>query len=368
VTELLRKVASFVAGAALLAVGSAVAASPSRAIPGPMHQTAMAADRPLVGTEFHGTWDVFRRGEKAELLSKLKRNGVRWVRIGIPWAMVQPRKPTASDPGWNTSWGLPRIDHAISMAHRRGLKVTGVIARTPSWANGGRGPTVLPTSTRTFARVVRFLAHRYRGKVDSWEIWNEENNDNFLQGATVGEYTRLLCAAYPAVHRGNPHAKVVYGGTSGNDWRWIKRSYHAGAKPCFDVMATHPYNGPYPPSYQPPNNKPPWFNNIKLVRRVMVGHRDAGKHVWFTEVGWSSHRNSPGMPSWMQGVSRKQQAAYLVQMLKITAARYPYVTRVSWYSSRNESTSNVENNHFGLFTIRLHPKPVVAALRKYTHG
>ena len=97
----------------------------------------------------------------------------------------------------------------------------------------------------------------------------------------------------------------------------------------------------------------------------MRQHNDLATRVWFTEWGWSSHRDAPSTPSWERGVTYEQQARYAVQFLRLTHRHYPYVDRVAWYSARNETNSSVENNNFGLFTLGLTPKPVALRLRAF---
>jgi hypothetical protein len=318
---------------------------------------------PRFGVVYHGMWDM-TWPQRAALLDKLVATGVTWVRIGIPWATVQPNRPTAHDPGWGMGWGVPKADRVINQAVDRGLEVSATLGQTPGWANGGRGENYLPSDPATYAHAIRWMAHRYRDKVMSWEIYNEPNNDSQLI-TTVPEYVRLLCQAYPAVHAGDSTTNVLFGGTSGVDAEFIGEAYERGAKPCFDTLAVHPYNGEYAPSVRARSDDLWWWRNISDVRAVMGRHGDLAKPVWFTEYGWSSHSNSPGTPSWERGVTYQQQARYAVQFIRLTRRHYPFVDRVAWYSARNETNSSVENNNFGLFTLDLSPKPVALRLREF---
>jgi hypothetical protein len=341
--------------------------SPGRSTPRPDRDGAPNVDGgwsgPRFGAVYHGMWDM-TWSDRAELLDKLASIGVRWVRIGMQWSLVQPDPPSADHGGWSTQWGVPKADRVINQAAQRGLQVSVTLLRTPDWANGGRGPEYLPSDPSTYARAVEWLAHRYRGRVDSWEIYNETNNENHLR-ASVADYVRLLCAAYPAVHRGDPSAKVVFGGTSGNDYEYIDAGYQNGAKGCFDVLATHPYNSNLSPLPEPPSDHGWWFRNIEFVRDVMLRYGDGATPVWFTELGWSTHANTSAMSSSELGVTPTQQAQYALQALRITKRDYPYVDRLAWYAARDETSSTVENNNFGLFTLDLEPKPAALALRGF---
>ena len=323
---------------------------------------------PFTGATFHGTWGDYTDPERAELLDKLSASGVQWVRVGVPWAMLQPRKPTATNPGYSMNWGVPRVDSVIDMAHARGLEVSVTLNGTPNWANGGQGPEVLPTDPADYARVARWAASRYHGKVQSWEVYNEPNLDKYLV-ATPAAYTKVLCASYPAFHEGSAGTKVIFGGTAGNDWKWIRDAYQAKAKGCFDVMATHPYQGESrPPTYPAPDDRRWWTHNIRLVRDVMTSYGDGSKPVWFTEFGWSTKENTEGTPPSELGVTHQEQAEYLVDFLNITADRYPYVQRANWYTSRDERTGDLKSDNFGLFTLGLEPKPSALALRNLLSG
>ncbi|HEU0285445.1 MAG TPA: cellulase family glycosylhydrolase [Nocardioidaceae bacterium] len=318
---------------------------------------------PRFGAVYHGMWDM-TWSDRAELLDKLASIGVRWVRIGMQWSLVQPNSPSSEHGGWSVKWGLPKADRVINQAVQRGLQVSVTFLRTPNWANGGRGPEYLPSDPSTYARAIEQLAHRYQGRVDSWEIYNETNNQNHLR-ASVADYVRLLCAAYPAVHRGDPGAKVVFGGTSGNDSEYIDAAYRNGAKGCFDVLATHPYNSNLSPKPPPPSDHGWWFRNIKYVRDVMLRNGDGATPVWFTELGWSTHPNTARMTSSERGVTRAQQARYALQALRITKRDYPYVDRMAWYAARDETNSTLDNNNFGLYTLDLQPKPAAIAIQRF---
>ena len=213
---------------------------------------------PSVGVVDHALWGDRTMRQRREMLQKISRMNGRWVRIGLPWALVQPHKPSSKGGGWS-SWAFDRVDGVVKAAKRNNLRVSITLVGTPKWANGGLGSKYLPDNPAAYARAIAHLSKRYRDDVQSWEIWNEANGGVHLKGATEREYKQLLCAAYPAVKRNAPGAKVVSAGTGGIDVDWIRTLYRLGGKKCFDVVAVHPYNSGRPPHYSWNGGTPAWI-------------------------------------------------------------------------------------------------------------
>lgn len=321
-------------------------------------QAALGKKRhhPSFGVAYHALWGDRTNAQRRKVFDRLKQIGAKWVRISFPWGLVQPRKPTKHDPGWS-KWGLSRVDDVVRMTHRRHLKVSFTLAGTPGWANNHKGSAYLPNNPARYAHAARFLSHRYRNRVQSWEIWNEANHNNYLKGATLLDYKRLLCKAHSAVRKGAPKARVVAAGTGGVDYKWIRRWYGANTKGCFDVLAIHPYLNTQSPHYGWNGRTPPWIVNMHRVRRTMKRHHDAKTPVWFTEYSWSNHDYRGD-----NDVSLKKQAKYAVEMIKMTKRRLPYVDRMAWYMAIDEKRPLSER---GLYTRHMRPKPVVNRLRNY---
>jgi hypothetical protein len=325
----------------------------------------LAVLHPKFGVQFHGMWSDYNDTTRAAVLDQLAASGARWLRIDVAWSMIQPAGPGSYDLGW----GVPFVDRVVSMAHARGFKVLVMFWMTPGWANDNRGLRAAPDDPADYARAIRWAADRWSAEVDAWEVWNEPNLDDFFAGTDPGVYSRLLCAAYPAVKAGDPSAKVVFAGVVFNDVEWIERAYAAGAHGCFDVMATHPYQGPADLSPLAPDNGEIWrLTHVPAVRQLMVANGDAHKPIWFTEFGWSSHPNTGREQPWDRGVTAEQQASYAVDALRLIRERYPYVRKAFWYNERNKGTGDAQQDDFGLLTRDLTRKPVYNALQSYLLG
>ena len=310
-------------------------------------------------------WSSYRDDQRKAVLDTLSAAGIRTVRLDVSWAMLQPSDAASFDP-----WGVGFVDRVIAMCNARDVTPLITLWLTPRWANGNRGERALPTDPIDYARVARWAADRYAGRVLGWEVWNEPNSQDFLAGADPAGYTDLLRAAYPAFHQGDPTTTVVFGGVQYNDDAWIARAYAAGARGSFDVMATHPYQGVanLPPAT--PDDGTIWtLTHAAAVHRLMVEHGDGGKPLWFTELGWSTHANPAGTPHYALGVSEAAQAAYLTETIRLIRTTMPYVTGVYWYAERDTPAgTGIHNQNYGLLRADHSAKPILAAVTAFTLG
>jgi hypothetical protein len=323
----------------------------------------LSGPRPELGSMFHCAWLEYTDSQREAIFDSLEAAGVEWVRIDVGWSSLQE-----TGRGQFSQWYVALVDKCVGMAAARGLNVLGMLFRTPGWANGGQGVQVPPTNVADYAFIANWVANRYRGRVQAWEIWNEPDpaQASWSWSGTVQQYVQLLKAAYPAVKSGDPNALVVFGGPSSNDDAFIASAYAAGARGAFDVMATHPYQGlADAPPEQPDDGNRWWFTHLPAVRAVMVANGDAAKPIWFTEFGWSSHDNWPGIENWNRGVTEVQQAEYLVRAVNYTRANYPYVANMLWYTERNRSAGKVHYDNYGLLRASLAAKPAYASLKSY---
>jgi chitodextrinase len=317
-----------------------------------------AAPGPEVGAQFHAIWNFQTDASRIAVLDKLKAARIQWVRIDVAWGGIE-----SDFKGHRNLWYLAKVDHAINQAHARGIKVLVMLWWTPPWANGNRTAYVPPNNPQDYADFARWLAQRYPGKVQAYEVWNEPDPaQSFWQG-TQQQYVSLIQAAYPAFHAGDPSTRVVLGGPTWNNDQWIRGLYNLGVKGSFDVLATHPYQGKAdePPEY-PDDGNPWWFSHLPAVRKVQSDFADL-KPIWFTEFGWSQHANATNEPNWSRGVTAQQQADYAIRALNYTKANYPYVEVAFWYKERSQpGGTNLHHEGFGLMNADLSVRPVYTAL------
>ena len=303
------------------------------------------------------TWGL-SESEYAPTQTAIEDLGAKWVRLEFRWNEGEPRKGSY-DAGTLAEW-----DRAVATSQAAGTKIIGMVHRSPGWASGTKDTYMPPANNADYANFMRFIANRYKGQVAAWEIWNEENISRFWpSGPNPTQYVSLLKAGYTAVKAVDPSALVVFGGTANNDYNFIRRSYDAGAKGYFDVMATHPY----PDQYSPER---PWYYGSSYSIKAFLAYRDVhkvmldrgdDKPIWFTEMGWSTCTTNT------KCVTPAQQADFLTRAYCILE-RDPYVQVGIWYNLRNnrwDHDADMWETQLGLMKTTFELKPAYAAYKAY---
>ena len=312
---------------------------------------ALAAERMWVG--FHDDPSFRWVSDRASRIEAAADEGATVMRLLVHWNQTAPRRPVdASDP-FDPAYKLNDLDEAVRAAQRADMEVVLTLVGTPRWANGGKGPNVMPRRVADFGTFARAIASRYSGRFDGypfvrfWTTWNEPNLQLFLapqfdrRGRSVAprNYARLHEAAYAGIKAGSPRALVAMGETSarGTDnpkgvrpihspGRFVEQLARANPRLKFDAWSHHPY--PFTPNLRP-SQKVRWPNvtlgslltleaNLKrLFERNSVP-------IWITEYG---HETRPQDPF---GIPYAKQASYVRQAIQI-ARRYPFVTMFVWF-------------------------------------
>jgi hypothetical protein len=348
-----------------LTVAALVAAS-AGIMPALAPAAAEAATTPLpaVGVQFHATWSDYTDAQRAAVLDQLAAAHVPWVRIDFGWKAFEE---TAK--GAYSQWYTGIADRSVNMANARGIKVLATVLDTPAWANGGQAKNVPPSNPADFGDFMGWAATHFKGRVAAWEIWNEPNLSDFWSTKDPTAYTGLLKASYPRIKANDPSALVVAGVVSGNDDPWLARMYDAGARGSFDVLSTHPYQGPANGAPETADGGNTWqMDHVRAVHNLMVNRGDGSKPIWATEYGWSSHVNTGGEQSWQLGVTEAQQADYLIRSIVWFGAVHPYVTNVFWYNEREKATGNPQEDGYGILRRDLSAKPAYTALKALLTG
>ena len=245
------------------------------------------------------------------------------------WRQIEPTRG-------EYHWQYP--DEVVQGAAYYGMDLVVRLDQHPAWAaDAPLSTNAPPRDVADYARFVRAVASRYRGRVLAYVIWNEPNLAGEWGGAAPdpAAYVVLLKAAYQAVKEADPYALVVSAGlastneqsaTAMDDRAYLEAMYQAGAKGYFDVLGAHPYGFAYPPDDL--NGAHQGLNMARLadLHDIMVAHGDGARPIWATEMGWTVSASGPS--AW-QAVSEQEQAAYLTEAFTLAPQQWPWLGLLS---------------------------------------
>lgn len=260
-------------------------------------------------------------------LDLVEQMGFHWIKQKFPWREIETLQKGDFD--W---W---RTDRIVADAEARGLSMIVRLDRQPFWsqADGGAVPleNAPPVNLTDFEDFCYHVAHRYRGKIEAYQVWNEPNLAREWGGQPPDPagYVALLAHCYRGIKNGDPEAIVISAGMAPTgtgppeampDDEFIRRMYEAGGAKYFDMLGVNA------PGYAAPPEIPPeeaastpaygghrWnaFRHVEDIRQIMVEQGDGSKQIAILEMGWTTDPDNPAY-SWFR-VSEEQQADYLVR-------------------------------------------------------
>jgi len=311
-------------------------------------------------------------GFNTRTMGKVREAGFGWVRVQLQWSEFEP-----SPGNYNTAV----YDTIIGAASNGGANVLVSVVKAPAWASPSH-PGALPENTAAFARTMRYLAARYSGEVQAWEIWNEQNLAGEVGGqVSVVPYFETLKAGYGAVKAVDPRAIVLFGGLTPtglndpavaiNDVEYLREfyAYRGGeGRNYFDVLAAHPGSAANPPDTKFPENPgtgacPPkyaaqegncwkntpdfYFRRVEDQRAVMVEVGDAPKQIWLTEFGWDSCQRGLPAPNgyeYCARTSEAQQAQYILRAFAIAREEWPWMGAMFLWNLNYAATPSIQTS------------------------
>jgi hypothetical protein len=304
----------------------------------------------------------------------VRSSGAKYLREELDWDRIEPQ---------NDQWSWSRYDSLMLSAAQRGLTILPLLMSVPGWA--GSSWDTVPSDPTEYSEYVAKVVARYGPDGDFWrahpdlaqyapdyfEIWNEPYLGVFAAGDTdPGRYARLVKAASTAGRAANPKAKfLIEADTTATDnfstyYAWIDGMYAAvpNLGDYFDAVAVHPYGDGTPDTYTPGWSR--WqFRRIEEIKAKLASHGDGGKHLWITEVGWTTCPSNSGC------VSEAQQAANVTKMFDMIHADYgSLVDAVFLYGFHdlNPGTPTDKEQWFGFIRRDGSFKPAWQALKHET--
>lgn len=296
--------------------------------------------------------------------------GIDTLQMSVSWAAVAPTRPAAPTDPADPAYRWPaEVDLAAVEAGRAGIRLSLLVAQTPSWANGGRSRLWRPTRAQDFADFLTAAARRYP-LVRRWMIWGEPNrHDRFQPNArnsAIGPraYAALLDASYVALKRVSRHNIVI----GANTWtsgtvkpadfvRWMRLANRR--RPRLDWLGHNPFPFRFPKLANAPLRG--GFRDISDVDTLSAeARRTFGRRVplWLSEYTIQSDHGSKVFATY---VRRPAQARYLTAGFRIADGLGPAVAGLGWLGLLDEPPATGSAN-FGLMTFAGQPKPAFGAM------
>ena len=285
-------------------------------------------------------------------IETLKRAGITLLRVSIGWDGVEPERDRYDFAFWDTF---------VAETEAAGIRVIPYVAYTPRWNSAGesdhwRRP---PRDVAEFGEVMALLAGRYRGRIDSWEIWNEPDNAEFWAG-TAADYARLLMAGARGVRAAAPTARVVFGGIAGHPEFATEVLANPALASLVDVVNAHAYFETWNP------------NPIETLPAYIQAFAPLGpRPLWLAEVGYSDYRPPRPVTTGRRVPHPYEhtpgfQAVALIRTLTLALTR-PEVALFAWYEIKDPAPGapmigDDNNRHLGVLFSDRRPKPALSAL------
>ncbi len=180
--------------------------------------------------------------------------------------------------------------------------------------------------------------------VSEWEIWNEEDLNQFFIG-TPADYARLLKVAYVAVKQADPNATIAFGGLAHfekPDWLNdvlnviaadpMSATYHG----FMDAVASHNYTWAWRT-----------FGYLYEDRVRLDAHGFNTVKLWLTETGVPVCDDPPYLfcPSLYRS-TMSEQADYLIQ--SVAWSMWMSAEKVIWFQLYDDGANDCKYDAFGL--------------------
>jgi hypothetical protein len=341
--------------------------------------------------------------------------GVDVVRVHARWWEIAPDGASVKKPaGFNAknpdakgySWGP--LDLAVSTIRATGMRAMVTITGPgPLWASSSpkkKNPRWMPKAS-AYAEFARAVATRYGAQVDRYLIWNEPNQQGWLQPqwecsggrrtckpVAPHVYRSLVRAAVPQVHAADPGSEVVIGELApvGNDpisantpikplvfmremgcvdaqYRSVRTGRCKGFKAAQgDSFGYHPHPLLNAPDKVNPDTDEAQFADLSRLFSALDKLRSRKRlrvsaNIHLTEFGYQTNPPDPAV-----GISLANQTKYL-QQAAFVAWRAKRVRGLSFYQwddepvvNRGSGTKRYAGWQTGLRFNDGKPKPVLS--------
>lgn len=262
--------------------------------------------------------------------------GAKWIRVDLPWEVVQP------DDATSYRWG--NFDAIAQAASSLGLKIDAILDSTAYWdtdhackASGVNTEFCPPSDMSAFANFAAAAAGRYHSEIGAWEIWNEPNiAERWWPAPSASGYAQMLTSLSQAILGVDPHAFLMMGGLAAvpdstsrgyvsQNTFLTQMTNIRGALAHVSAISYHPFSAPTLPSAAGD------FLDVSTSQgnllSILQSHGFPNIQIWITESG-----DPVGATPTAEVL--EQQAAYATDLVKTVSAN-PNVAADFWFADQD---------------------------------
>ena len=317
---------------------------------------------------------------KQRALGLIQQAGFNLVKHQVEWSAIE------TAPG---QYDWSELDTIIAAAIATNARIMLSVQHAPTFY---RSPSsgLFPSDPSTYRSFMQAVATRYRGKVQAYEIWNEENlsRETGLGNVDPAHYLPILAAGSSGVRAGDPNTTILLGapsptgantpGQSIDDLQYLNQLYALNggeAKKYYDAVSAHPSGFSNPPDCTPQtpqcslsgawNTHPSFFafTRVSQYRDTMMRNGESDKKIWFSEFGYCSGATPPPGYEYCRYVTPQNQADFLVGAFA-KARSLDYVAgMVVWNLNFQQVVPATDEKWgFGVLNSDWSPRPAYSAL------
>jgi hypothetical protein len=326
--------------------------------------------------------------------------GFHWIRQEFPWEdieihgkgdFVDRRNDLDGDGQVDPVDAWAKYDNIVALAGDHDLDVIARLSNPPAWTRqmtNTVGTYAPPDELRDWGDYVYTVVSRYRGRIGTYQLWNEPNvyPEWGEQPVDPQGYTELLCEGYRRAKEADPDVVIISGALAPtvslhpgpgpalgmNDLVFLQRMYDAGAAACFDVLSVNDYmlwSGPTDRRMRPLNIN---VSRPVYIRGIMVTNGDAEKPIWIGEMNANAVPNDPAIADLgaYGQVTLEEQARYAPMAYQRIREEWPWVGVVNfWFFKRaDDRERNQAMYYFRMVEPDFTPMPVYGAMKAYAAG
>ncbi len=353
--------------------------SPNPGQPSPPLATPPPAPGP--STPLAYGMQVQMQGQNQEaVLAYTKGAGFNWIKQQVRWADIEPSRGNIQ---------FNRLDPMVTRASAQGVNVLFSVVTVPAWARADGRNIGPPDNPNDLANFMVALANRYRGRVQAYEIWNEQNiSREWTPPLDPCAYVGLLAVVAPRLKAADPNAVVITGALTPtgvmdpssaiDDAVYLDGMYRCagGIFPTLgDAVGSHATGYNNAPedwvdfhTVDTPGFKDHpsfYFRRIWQLHDIMVANGD-NRQMWLTEYHWGSA--DPPVPSgyeWTTQLDENTVAGFFTRSIQMMRAE-PWVGGFFIWNLNFRVFADYHADETGIFGIinpDWSPRAIYMALR-----